>query len=154
MNPVIAIVIVSCSAPPAPAFFETCPPAPPLPKLGYADVYRRVSLGESLTVAAGTAERADVSIDAIPGETPGLYRCYRDPDRGTPVMVRISAPPAMPAPSIVTSCSGPNCSIVAPPIVSDQYTIPPTYNGTCTGPNCPPSQPRQRFLYRALIPEK
>jgi hypothetical protein len=171
MTALIAIAIVTCSAPPAPAFFETAPPAPPA-KLGYADVYRRVAAGESLTVAAGTADRADVTIDAIPGESP--------------VMVRVTAP-AMPAPTTGTcdcgskpcgdancqahggggsceckrtviaspsTCSGPSCTIVTPAIVTPQYSNYPTYNGTCTGPNCPQSQPRQRFLYRLLIPEK
>jgi hypothetical protein len=146
----IAILTLACSAPPAPAFFDAKPRPTPTANVGYADLFKRVEAGESLTVAAGTADAADVTIDAIPGEPPGLYRCYKG-DRGTPVMVRITAPPAMPAPARVVyssspTCTGPNC----PPVV--RYTAPPA---TCTGPNCPQTAPYGgRFLFRLMVPAK
>ena len=55
----------------------------------YADVLDRVKAGESLTLAIGVPDKADVRLDHVPDTEPGVWRCYlRD---GVPFMERIVA---------------------------------------------------------------
>lgn len=67
------------------------PTSPPKPKakerLGYTEIYARVQHGESLMVAVGVNDDADVYVKSIKGCEPGLWHCFLED--GTPKMQKV-----------------------------------------------------------------
>lgn len=57
----------------------------------YRELLARVMDGETLTVAVGTDDKADVRVESIEDTSPGLWRCWLE--NGTPKMQPIHPPP-------------------------------------------------------------